>query len=116
MKFIITEIILENIININIEQIDEIIKNNKDIFVLTICAEWAGPCEMFRDILKNISQKHDDINFYYYNLKNGDNIKYKFTINSIPTILFYKNGTELFRTTGAINEAQINEIIEMKIR
>lgn len=37
----------------------------------------------------------------------------KFSIQSVPTLMIFKNGRQMWRQSGVINASELNKIIEM---
>jgi thioredoxin 1 len=88
---------------------ETLIYGNKPV-VVDFFAEWCGPCKMMPTILKEVKQhvgematiiKMDvDKNQFYSN---------RFNIQSIPTLIIFKQGNILWRKSGV---ASANEIIQ----
>jgi len=82
------------------EEFDEII-SSKDICVCDFSASWCGPCRMMAPILEDISDKYKGkYYFYQIDIDSAEEIATKFNITVVPTIVIFKNGKELDRTSG----------------
>ena len=82
------------------EEFEEII-SSKDICVCDFSASWCGPCRMMAPILEDISDKYKGkYYFYQIDIDSAEEIATKFNISAVPTIIVFKNGKEIGRTSG----------------
>ena len=78
---------------------------NSDIMVLDFSATWCGPCEQMYPYLEKISESLEESNvpikMYKVDVSNPNN-EYcdRFDIESLPTLLFIKNGNTIWKTEG----------------
>lgn len=64
-------------------------------------APWCGPCKMAGPILEEISEEYKDkIVIAKVNVDENSQTPAKFSVMSIPTIIFFKSGQEIGRQTG----------------
>ncbi len=96
---------------IGLSEVKEMI-TNKETFVLDIYANWCGPC---RIMLKNLPKLESKVKFEIIKLNvesDKDNISKELTVRSLPTLIFYKEGVEVYRHTGMIMNNKIVELID----
>ena len=99
---------------INVEKSfkNEVIEN-KGITVVDFWAPWCGPCKMFGPIFEETQDKHKDIKFCKLNIdEDFDNISRDFGVMSIPTIIAFKDGKEIKRNIGFLNQEALEEFLE----
>ena len=90
---------------------DEVI-NSKGITVVDFWAPWCGPCKMFGQIFETAKENHDNIKFCKLNVdEDTNNVSKDFGIMSIPTIVAFKDGKEIKRNTGFMNQDDLNEFL-----
>lgn len=79
------------VVEIKESEFDEKVKNGK---VLVDCyAVWCGPCQMLSPIVDELAEEIKTISFYKLNIDESNEIPEKYGIMSIPTLLFFENGT-----------------------
>lgn len=79
----------------------ENILNSKEICVCDFSASWCGPCRMMAPILEDVSDKYKrKYYFYQIDIDSAEELAEKFSIEVVPTIIIFKNGKEIGRTTG----------------
>ncbi|MBR6690957.1 MAG: thioredoxin [Bacilli bacterium] len=98
---------------INIENnFKEEVLNNTGLTVVDFWAPWCGPCKMFGPIFENISNTKNNIKFCKFNVdEDTENISKQFGIMSIPTIVLFKDGKEIKRNIGFLDEDSLNEFL-----
>ena len=99
---------------INVEKsFNKEVINNKGITIVDFWAPWCGPCKMFGPIFENAKENHSDIKFCKLNVdEDNDNISKDFGVMSIPTVVVFKDGKEIKRNTGFMNEDDLNDFLE----
>jgi thioredoxin len=92
----------------------ETIESN-DIVLVDYWAEWCGPCRAFGPIFEKAAQENPDIAFGKCNTENELELASAFQINSIPTLMVFKEGVLVFSQPGLLPAPVLNELIE-KVR
>lgn len=82
------------------EEFADIVKS-KDICVVEFSASWCGPCRLMAPILEDLSDKYKGKYFFYQiDIDSAENVAARCEIKAVPTIIVYKKGEEVARTTG----------------
>lgn len=63
-------------------------------------ADWCGPCKMIAPLVEEIANERTDITVGKVNVDNDPQIAIKYGVQSIPTLIVFKNGEETDRIIG----------------
>lgn len=82
-----------SIINITTNDFEEkVLKSDKPI-VLDFWAPWCGYCRRLNPVIDKISEEYDaNIIFAKVNIDEEPQLAEKFSVNTIPTLIAFKNG------------------------
>lgn len=76
-------------------------------------APWCGPCKMQTPILEKVAEKvGNKVQILKVNVDNEQNIAAEYGIQSIPTLILFKNGAEIRKMIGLQNETSLVSLIE----
>jgi thioredoxin 1 len=85
-----------------------------DVPVLTdFWAEWCGPCKMIAPILEEIAEEFDgQIKIAKVDVDADNQMAMQFGVQSIPTMILFKNGQPVERLVGAMPKERLLARIE----
>ena len=90
---------------------DEVIVNSDVPIIVDFWAPWCGPCKMMGPNFEKSATKFALKALYTkVNTENEQNLGARFGIRSIPTIIVFKNGKEVHRVSGALDEVSLNNL------
>lgn len=86
--------------------------NNDKLIIVYFTAKWCKPCKILYPF---INEKIKQYNNIYFSIVDVDADKYQdlcedFSIQAMPTILFYKNSVEIDKIVG-VDKNKIDELI-----
>jgi thioredoxin 1 len=71
-------------------------------------APWCGPCRALAPVIEQIAQEvGDGAVVAKVNIEESPELAEKFGVQSIPTLIFFKNGAECGRMVGMATKADI---------
>lgn len=89
------------------------ITNGKGIAMVDFFAEWCGPCKQQLPIVDALSNElKDKVFIAKVNVDEESDLASEFEIASIPTLIFFKDGTVVNRVTGLHDKVQIDKILK----
>jgi thioredoxin 1 len=71
------------------------------VVVIDFFANWCGPCKRIAPIYEELSKKFPLVTFLKVDVDESEEISSKFSVESLPTFVFLKNGVEVSRVEGA---------------
>jgi thioredoxin 1 len=73
---------------------------------------WCGPCLMFAPVFQAASDKHEDITFAKVDTEAEPELAGAAQINSIPTLMAFRDGILVFSQPGALPAASLEQVIQ----
>src|ERR1700756_3089797 len=89
----------------------EVLKSTGPV-VVDFWAEWCGPCRMIAPALEEISpSRGDKVKIVKLNVDENPQTAAKYGIQSIPTLMIFKNGQMASRQIGAAPKQKLEQWI-----
>ena len=96
-----TKEIERRIIHLNTRNWNDIVVNSDIPVLVDFWAEWCGPCRMVGPIVEQLAQSLDGkVKVSKLNVDQNQEIAMKYNVQSIPSLILFKNGDEVARTVG----------------
>jgi thioredoxin 1 len=92
------------------DNIDATIQNNETV-ILDFWAEWCGPCKRFGPVFEAASEKYPDVVFGKIDTEAQQELAGAFGIQSIPTLMIFRQKILLFSQPGALPAAAVDELL-----
>lgn len=70
------------------------------------------PCKRMSPVLAELEEENPEVKLVKLNINFGAETAAKYEVASVPTLVFFRDGNEIRRITGAVRKAQIEEIIK----
>lgn len=76
-----------------IKEFQQLVKEQEGQVIIDFWAVWCGPCRMVAPVLQDISE-NNNITILKVDVDHNPVLAQAFNIQSIPTLMFFKNGVE----------------------
>lgn len=82
------------------------------VVLVDFFANWCGPCKMVGPILEKIDPEFPTIQFVKVDVDQSQKLAMQFQVQSIPTLLVFKDGQVVERQVGFSGEPQLKKMLE----
>lgn len=109
----------KNMREINVlTELESVINGTKDKMIVVDCyAPWCGPCRSLGEMFSTLTEDElVNCEIIKVNVDEADDFAYKYSIRSVPTLLYFRNGEFVNRTIGVLTKEdflkKINDLMD----
>lgn len=104
---------MSELINLNKESFSKVISSENKTVLVDFWAPWCGPCKALTPILEEISSEmSEQVGVYKVNVDENTDLAQEHGVQSIPTLLLYKNGSLAETIVGLKSKDELIQLIE----
>jgi len=104
---------MEQVNNTNFEQ--EVLKSDKPVLV-DFFAVWCGPCRQMLPVADELSQEMAaSVKIVKLDVDEAEEVAARYDIQSIPTMILFKNGEKAAEHHGACTKAELISWIQSNL-
>lgn len=90
---------------------DSIINDSRPVIV-DFHALWCSPCKMQSPILKEVAAELGErVRVIKIDVDNNSQIAGRYSVQSVPTIIIFKNGRAVWRQSGVVSKNQLKSVL-----
>lgn len=102
------------IITLNEENFKKEVLEEAKPVVVDFYAIWCPPCQALHPIFETLAEKHGDkIKFGRLDVGQNEKIAQDYSIMSVPTLVFFKDGKEVKRIIGLVGQDELEKNLEI---
>ncbi len=106
---------MANISTLTAETFDSVLSNDAPVLV-DFWAPWCGPCRALSPIVDELADEFEGrMVVAKCNVDDNQELAMKFGVMSIPTLVLFKDGEEIFRSVGALPKAKLKADLEARL-
>jgi thioredoxin len=81
-------------------------------YVVDFWAAWCGPCRTIAPVIEQLAAERQDVRFGKLDVDHNPHTAAQFRVQGIPLLVFFKDGQEKGRVTGAVPRPNIEAAIQ----
>ena len=97
-------------VQLNAQDFEKTITDNNLVFV-DFWATWCGPCRAFGPTFEAASEENPDIVFGKVDIDANQDLASAAGIQAVPTLMIAKQGQIIFKQAGALQAADLDDLI-----
>jgi len=107
---------LAETIHLTERNFDEALVATQGLVMVDFWAEWCGPCRAIAPVLEELAAASEGrVMLMKVNVDENHGLAARYGIQSIPTILFFKEGAVVDRVLGAAPKAVLQSIVNARV-
>ncbi len=98
------------------ETFNNVISSDRLVLV-DFYATWCQPCKMMHPVLEQVkAELGDRIRIIKIDVDKNNAVAQQFQIQSVPTLMLFRKGKALWRTSGAMTKPELQATIEQFLK
>ena len=100
------------ILHVNDNEFDREVLQDSGTVLVDFWATWCGPCRMLAPILEELSGQHPELKIVKVDVDENRELALRYGIESIPTLLVFRNGQLVNRSVGLVSQPEILRLMQ----
>ena len=104
---------VENYIQVTSENFSEQVLRASHLVIVNFSREQSSACQIQDSEFEAVSKEYlDRIIFAKLNVQGQNDLTNRWNVDSVPTLIFFKDGREVYRITGVVMRHKLRRKIE----
>jgi thioredoxin 1 len=100
------------VLHLDSSNFDKEISSHQGLALVDFWAEWCGPCKRIAPVIDQLAQENaGKLKVAKVDVDNNPDLAGRYGIQSIPSLLFFKNGKLVDQILGAVPKSEIQNKI-----
>lgn len=100
--------------NMRLEELQQRLQESRRPVVVDIWAPWCGPCRTLSPRLEKVADSFTgQVDVWKLNADEAPELVQELGVLGIPTLIFYRNGTEVTRRMGVQSQEELHRLFRM---
>ena len=82
------------------------------LMMVDFWASWCGPCRMLGPVIEQLDNQYPDVVVGKVNVDDEQELAMRYSVMSIPTVIFFKDGKEIDRKVGVMPPEAFVQVLE----
>jgi thioredoxin 1 len=106
----------DKVVQVTDQDFEERVIKAKGLTLVDFWAEWCAPCRMVAPILEELAVEYEGrVTVTKLNVDQNQRTAAQFGIRSIPTILFFRDGSQVEQVIGALPKSALKAKLQQHL-
>jgi thioredoxin 1 len=104
----------DNVISVNESNFQKIVLDSLKPVLVDFGGPWCGPCRAVAPIIEELAKEYaGQVEFAKVNTEESPLLTSQYSVMSMPTIIFFKNGKPVQQTVGLKSKNELRKILDV---
>ena len=102
---------------VNSDNFSSEVLSSKTPVLLQFSTPWCAPCRTFAPILESLAEEYSGhVKMCKIDAESNYDLAAKYNINSVPTVIFFKDGQPVDKAIGLLSKQAVSDKIDGMIK
>ena len=100
-----------SVVHANAANFSDLVLRSEHPVLVDFYADWCGPCQRIAPILDELAKESEDKTIVKVNVDHSSQLALEYGIESIPSLLVFKDGVVVDRHVGLADKGQLEALL-----